>query len=145
MFLPSRDGFFAPAEPSTSAPSGQVKSAKRTATPQSNLRALREPMQLAVAPRFKRCRMDDDIFLPAEIDVIHARLPQLYQAAKAALAECDRIDECREWQNKHDAIASYARQANDTQLETYARRIKARAARQCGKLLSEVDARKNGG
>jgi hypothetical protein len=91
--------------------------------------------------------MDDDILLPAEIDVIDARLPLNYEDAKAKLAECYRIDECLEWQNQAEAIASYARQANDPTLEDYARRIKARAVRQCGKLLIEYDARrtKNGG
>jgi hypothetical protein len=87
--------------------------------------------------------MDDDIYLPAEIDAIDARLPQNYEAAKAALEQCLTVDECLQWQDKAAAIASYARQANDHMLENYARRIQARAARQCGKLLSEYDARRS--
>jgi hypothetical protein len=82
--------------------------------------------------------------LPAKIEgmVDRAQLPQSYERAKAALAESLRVDECREWVNKAEALASYAKQARDETLLHYARRIKARAVRRVGELLLEFDARK---
>lgn len=81
--------------------------------------------------------------LPAELShlVNSAQLPQLYETAKNALAECERLDECAEWADQAAAIASYARQADDVELENYARRIRARAVRRCGELLRNFDAR----
>lgn len=69
----------------------------------------------------------------------NANLPATYEAAKYALAECNRIDECKEWSDKAQALASYARQADDKELETTAMRIRARAIRRCGELLKEVE------
>ncbi len=40
-----------------------------------------------------------------------ARLPRTYEAAKAALSECQQVDECKDWADKAAALASYARQA----------------------------------
>lgn len=79
-----------------------------------------------------------------------ARLPVVYEHAKEALAACSRIDECAEWANKAEAIASYARQADDETMFQMATRIKARAIRRCGELLREIPAKvgrpvKNGG
>ena len=84
--------------------------------------------------------------LPAEMArlVSTAQLPQLYEQAKNALVECERLDECTEWADKAAAIASYARQADDVELENYARRIRARAVRRCGELLRTFDARGRG-
>src|SRR6516164_9137922 len=84
--------------------------------------------------------------LPAELShlVNSAQLPQLYETAKNALAECERLDECAEWADQAAAIASYARQADDVELENYARRIRARAVRRCGELLRTFDARGRG-
>lgn len=76
--------------------------------------------------------------IPANIE--HARLPQTYQHAAQALANCASIDECQDWADKAAALASYARQANDDQLEKMAMRIKARAVRRCGELLKQFDA-----
>jgi len=72
-------------------------------------------------------------------DVASARLPATYEAAKNALAECSRIDECQEWANKAEAMASYARQAKDDTLRKMADRIQARAIRRCGELLKQVE------
>jgi hypothetical protein len=88
--------------------------------------------------------------LPAEIakSVAHAELPTAYEAAKAALAECDRIDEIDDWADRAAALASYARQANDPELLNFANRIRARAFRKVGELLLEYDGRgraKSGG
>ena len=83
------------------------------------------------------------IEIPAEIACLTktAPLPQIYEAAKEAIAECARLDECADWADKAAAIASYARQADDFELETWARRIRDRAARRCGELLRAFDAR----
>jgi hypothetical protein len=67
-----------------------------------------------------------------------ARLPATYEVARHALAECDRIDECKSWSDKAAALASYARQARDYTLRMMAERIQARAVRRCGELLKEV-------
>jgi hypothetical protein len=46
-----------------------------------------------------------------------------------ALASCERIDECWEWANKAEALASYAKIADDDSLRIMADRIQARAVR----------------
>jgi hypothetical protein len=80
---------------------------------------------------------------PAEIVALvkTARLPESYEAAKRAIAECARLDECSEWADKAAAIASYARQADDRELESCAQRIRLRAVRRMGELLKNFDAR----
>jgi AbiEi antitoxin C-terminal domain len=88
--------------------------------------------------------------LPADMQVSDARLPEIYERAKTALVQCSRIDECQEWANKAEALASYARQADDDSLRKLADRIQARAVRRCGELLKQFDGRggdrsKNGG
>jgi hypothetical protein len=72
--------------------------------------------------------------------VLHAKLPASYESAKAALAECTRIDECWEWANKAEAMASYAKQSKDQTLRQMADRIQARAIRRCGELLLQIRA-----
>jgi hypothetical protein len=73
-----------------------------------------------------------------------ANLPAKYEAAKTALAECDRVDECKTWADKSQALASYARQSKNKDLENMAMRIRARAIRRCGELLAQV-AKQQGG
>lgn len=67
-----------------------------------------------------------------------APLPQRYEAARAAIAECEQIDECKAWSDKAAALASYARQAKDDSLRVMAVRIQARAERRCGELLKQI-------
>lgn len=77
--------------------------------------------------------------LPATLENIgEARLPAAYQAAQKAIAECERVDECKSWSDKAAALASYARQARDDSLRVMAVRIQARAERRCGQLLKQV-------
>lgn len=73
-----------------------------------------------------------------------ARLPASYEAARQALAECERIDECQDWADKAAALASYAKQAEDRALFEYAERIRARAVRRCGELLKKTKPAKGG-
>ena len=71
--------------------------------------------------------------------VATAALPARYEAAKIALAECGKIDECKDWGDKAKALASYAKQSQDKEMEKTAMRIRARAVRRCGELLKEVE------
>ncbi len=79
--------------------------------------------------------------LPSSVDVAQARLPQAYEAARVALANCADLDECRTWANKAQALASYARQSEDESLHKLATRIRSRAIRRCGELLQQFDGR----
>lgn len=81
------------------------------------------------------------IHLPQNISVASATLPQTYEAAKQALASCADIDECVDWADKAQALASYAKQADDDALQKLAVRIQARAVRRCGELLKQFDAK----
>ena len=54
-----------------------------------------------------------------------------------ALQECAKVDEAKKWSDKAAAIASYARQSDDKTLANMAARIRARAIRRTGELLSE--------
>lgn len=77
------------------------------------------------------------------LTVANAPLPATYEAAKTALASCSSIDECADWANKAEAMASYARQAADETLRKLADRIQARAVRRLGELLKQYDGRGN--
>jgi len=77
----------------------------------------------------------DHSTLPA---VETARLPMSYEQARQALAECVRMDECKEWSDRAEALASYARQSQDDELRRMCDRIQARAIRRCGELLQEI-------
>jgi hypothetical protein len=61
-----------------------------------------------------------------------------------ALAECSQVDECKDWADKAAALASYARQSQDYEMEKTAMRIRSRAIKRCGELLKEVEAKKGG-
>ena len=71
-------------------------------------------------------------------DIDAARLPQVYLHARAALASCSRIDECQDWADKAEALASYAKQSHDDTLRKLTDRIQARAIRRAGELLKEI-------
>ena len=80
----------------------------------------------------------------AAIDTNTARLPSSYHAAKGALRACVSVDECKDWADKASALASYAKQAGDTQLEDMAKRIRARAMRRAGELLKQIEDGRHG-
>lgn len=77
------------------------------------------------------------INLPVNVD--KARLPAAYTQARAALAKCEHIDECKTWADKAAALASYAKQAKDESLHVHARRIQSRAIRRAGELLKAIE------
>ena len=79
--------------------------------------------------------------LPVGFSITNAKLPQTYEAAKVALANCARIDECVNWASKADALASYAKQMRDETLLKYSRRIKLRALSRAGELLKTFEAK----
>lgn len=83
--------------------------------------------------------MTNALALNALPSIDDAKLPIVYERATQALAECSRIDECKEWANKAEALASYARQSKDETLRKMADRIQARAIRRCGELLKQID------
>lgn len=74
--------------------------------------------------------------LPA---TLNAPLPATYEAARTALAHCQAIDECKDWADKAAALASYAKQSEDLELEKMAARIRARAMRRAGELLKQIE------
>lgn len=88
--------------------------------------------------------MNTDDHLPDNIDIAKATLPAMYSRARQALVECDRVDECKTWANKAEALRSYARQAKDEGLYKMALRIQARATRRCGELLKEIEPQQGG-
>jgi hypothetical protein len=69
-------------------------------------------------------------------------LPVNYIAAKQALAECKRVDECKSWADKALALKSYAKQLNDEAMENMAQKIRDRAMKRGGALLMQVKAAK---
>lgn len=79
--------------------------------------------------------------LPTNMEIAAARLPATYEQAKVALASCASLDECQDWANKAEALASYAKMADDDSLRKLADRIQARAVRRMGELLKEYDGR----
>lgn len=74
------------------------------------------------------------------IDTRDAQLPASYSAAKTALAQCYKVDECKTWADKAAALKSYAKMANDDALHKTAARIQGRAIHRMGELLEEVEA-----
>lgn len=78
------------------------------------------------------------------ISPANARLPQTYESAKVALANCANIDECKDWADKAQALASYAKQANDEELMKMSTRIRDRAIRRAGELLKQIEPSKGG-
>src|SRR6266487_3590629 len=148
----SRDaGFSAPSSANgTERPNGPAVTGRQRASRDHPLTCAHCSADQAASDRARvqkrMVAMTDYMQLPAEIaDLVgSARLPQSYERAKQALAECDRIDECKDWGDKAAALASYARQADDPVLEKYARRIRLRAYRQLGELLREIKPSKGG-
>jgi hypothetical protein len=78
----------------------------------------------------------NSIDLPPAVSM--ARLPETYTRAKLALQACVSIDECKDWADKVEAMASYARQSGDVELRRMADRIQARAIDRCGALIKQI-------
>jgi hypothetical protein len=76
---------------------------------------------------------------PTREEITQAQLPARYETACAAIAECVRIDDLKDLADRQAALASYARQAQDDTLLTYAQRVQARALRRVGELLKQIE------
>jgi hypothetical protein len=79
----------------------------------------------------------------ADIAAESAQAPQplnlmRYDAARAALAEANRIDEVRDFHDKAAALQEYARRANDPDLIQMATDLRLRAARRGGQMLKQM-------
>lgn len=68
-----------------------------------------------------------------------AILPPSYEDACTAIDKCYQLNECKDWADKAMAMASYAKQSKDDFLMNMSIKIKARAIRQCGNLLKQVE------
>lgn len=77
--------------------------------------------------------------LPSTITASSAKLPASYENAKTALANCVSLDECMNWGDKMEALASYAKQSRDDELMKMATRIRDRAIRRAGELLKQIE------
>ena len=72
-----------------------------------------------------------------------AQLPCLYEAAALALSQCSKIDECKDWSDRAKAMASYAKQADNEEMENLAKKIRLRAYQRVGQLLREIEKAQN--
>jgi hypothetical protein len=67
-----------------------------------------------------------------------------YEAMCAAIAECYRIDDVRDWRDRAAAIQEYHRRAQNTEAEHMAAEIRVRAERRAGELLHGMPKAKGG-
>lgn len=62
-----------------------------------------------------------------------------YERARQEITECARIDEAAEMRDKAAAIAAYARQRNDVELEVWFSEIRLRASIRIGELVRGLE------
>lgn len=64
-----------------------------------------------------------------------------YDVAREALAACVKVDEVKAIRDKAEAMAQYARRANDSEMARWLSEIRVRAERKAGELLAETGER----
>lgn len=74
----------------------------------------------------------------AKRQIATAQLPVNYEAARTAILQCSRVDECKEWADRAAAIAVYAKQLRDNTMKEAAQRIQLRARVRIGELLLAI-------
>jgi hypothetical protein len=79
---------------------------------------------------------DQNQLTQAQIDA--AQYPMLYIDAREALVACVEVDEVKVIDDKFTALAMYAKQARNKDLEILAQRITLRAERRMGELFEEM-------
>ena len=62
-----------------------------------------------------------------------------YDAARTAVAECRSIDEAKDIADKALALAAYARQAHDNEMERWVAEIRLRARRRMGEISAGLE------
>ncbi len=67
-----------------------------------------------------------------------------YDAARLALQEAHTVDEAKDIRDKAAAMAAYARQASDGELQVWAAEIKLRAEHRAGQLLKDIEKAEGG-
>jgi hypothetical protein len=72
------------------------------------------------------------------------RLPVQYDVAVRALVECQSIDDAKEWDNKADALAAWAKIYKDNEVSIQAKRLKLHAYRRMYQLANEIQPKKFG-
>jgi hypothetical protein len=77
--------------------------------------------------------------------VTEPTLPATYEAARTAIAQCAKIDECKDWADKAAAMKAYAIMSHDRTLHNFALRIQLRAERRCGELSKAIPSRNKRG
>jgi hypothetical protein len=70
--------------------------------------------------------------------VANVRVPASYKEAVKALERCQNIDEAKEWRDKAEAVAGWARLAKDESALVAAMRFAAHCTRRMGELLAEI-------
>jgi hypothetical protein len=91
-----------------------------------------------------RANVNGGLPVPQEVIDAPARMPELYRIAVVAVEQCAKIDECKTWADRMEALSSYARQAHDERMHDYAKRIQARAMLRAGEILKEIEPSKGG-
>ncbi len=107
-------------------------------------RVFTREITFAEVVRIHQNRVASTIRQPGPAMSDEAHLPQAYEDAKRSMAQCERVDECKDWADKAMAIAAYARQAADITLLNHALRIQCRSTRRMGELLIQIEPNKGG-
>lgn len=76
--------------------------------------------------------------VPTKAQIDAAQFPARYVAAQLALRHCLHVDEAKELHSQWDAMCTYAKQAEHTELEQLALAIRLRAERRLGELLRQI-------